>query len=406
MKKILFLMIMPIIVVLFFNCSKENDVVSGLINDITLTENGVIVLSDEDKIILEKDNLSDTENEILSKTTSTTRLSAHDTRLKYFAQALAASLENEEMIDVIKNEAMKKFDGDTEVLWDMVSGKLLANGTTFRQYIDSKYVKYSQSLLSIDEIEKVPLLNILFVTCCDDCFGDKPIKVTFVPLSKNDIEVDSVIAYDSKLNEYTISNTECPDFPLIAVGVNERVDPISKAVKYNGLSKQAKVSGYNEGYCLSFNEAWLYDDNEPCTKGAAEIYFRVYAYDASGNEMEDDTPEYEHMNYDIFGICATAGANLGHWTSNSSDPDYAAWLPSYFFDTNDHTTKPTTCKIVVWEDDTIDDDRVERYWSLIEGGEGSIIIPWPSHSSYLWYYGGGDSRDCDLKIIACVYSSY
>lgn len=399
MNKNILLAIIPIIVFFLLNCSEKDTVVTDLTNNTELIANGVVTLSDADRTILEKDNSLNTDNENLSKATSIAKLTAQEIRLKYFAKALATSLDNEELINLIKNEAMNKFDGDTEVLWEMVSDRMLTSGFTLREYIDSKYIKDNKSPLSISEIEKVPLLNILFVTCCDDCNSDKPMKVTFVPLTKNDIEVDSVIAYNSALNECTISNTECPGFPLIVIGVNERIDPISKEPKYSGFSKTAKVTGYSEGHCLKFNEAYLYDDKEPITKGAAEVYFRVYAYDESGNEIEDDTPEYEHMNYDTDDFIIWSGANLGHWTSDSNDPDYAGWLPSYFFDT-ENTTMPTTCKIVVWEDDAINDDRIERYWSLTENDFGDIIIPWPSLASYYWYYGGGNSSDCDLKIKA------
>jgi len=78
------------------------------------------------------------------------------------------------------------------------------------------------------------------------------------------------------------------------------------------------------------------------------------------------------------------------------------WLPQYFFDT-DNTVEPSTCKIAVKEEDTYDNDRIERRWSLTEGGEGSREISWPIEQYSRWYYGGGDNRNCDLRIISTFW---
>jgi len=253
MKIITLITIIPIIVLFFLNCSKESEIVSDLNSDTPVFDNGVIALSEEDKAILEKDNLSNNDDNILLKDNSIIRL-AHEIRLKYFAKALAVSLCNDEMVNIIMSEVMEKFDGDTEVLWEMVSSKLLSNGMTFREFIDTKFIKDSCSLISIDEIEKTPLLNILFVPSRDGGFDDKPTKVIYLPISKNDIEVDTVFAYDTALNEYHLSAKEVPDFSVFVVGINERVNPINKTVKYNGLNKQTKVTAdYTDGYIMIRN---------------------------------------------------------------------------------------------------------------------------------------------------------
>ena len=393
-----------ILIIMVYGCSKGNDTLLESEYDILDTK-GRIQLSERDKNILENDKSAQENHDFLNKA-SNAKLLAHEVRLKYLAKALAASLNNEELVSIIKNKAMNKFDGDTEILWEMVKDQTLKNGNTIRQHITSKFNKDERSILPIKQIERVPLLNILYLPSNNR--NNKDFRVTYIPVTKNDVEVDSVIAYDSNLNKFNISFTEPSDFPLFVVGVNERVDPINKEPKSYSLKKTVKTtSDYTKGACLLLCEAWLYDDKEPFLKGAAEIYFRVFAYDGSGNEIEDDRPIFTCMNYDNSGWELETGGcdNKGHWTSDNDDDDHVDWLPDYFFDTDDNSD-PQQCKIIVMEEDAGEDDRIERYWSLTEGAEGDIKFDWPSSYSYHRYYGGGNSRDCDLKIKAVYNSTY
>ena len=125
---------------------------------------------------------------------------------------MALEINNKKLYSIINTEVKKKFDGDTEILWDMIKDKKV-NTRSVSEYLNDNYNR-DNSILSIQEIEEVPLLNILFCENFYKYYGEKEIRVTYVPLSQNDIDTETITAYDSELNEFIIS-TEITEYFIV-----------------------------------------------------------------------------------------------------------------------------------------------------------------------------------------------
>jgi len=140
------------------------------------------------------------------------------------------------------------------------------------------------SFLSIDDIEGVPLLQISLPVNFEKWDSEKPILVAYTPLTIDDIEVEEIYAYDSEGNEYVLDAKMPPDFPVIVVGINERVDPVTKKLYFGKDGASLGKPNPDDPpdppnpppgtthIDVILDHVYLQDDGEPWTKGSPEIY--------------------------------------------------------------------------------------------------------------------------------------
>jgi hypothetical protein len=86
----------------------------------------LFVFSCEKKVDLEPDAAS-----------TTSSLRDGEELRKYFAKALVKALQEKEVREFLKAEALEKYDGDYDVLYALVKNKKLASGKTFEQTLAS-----------------------------------------------------------------------------------------------------------------------------------------------------------------------------------------------------------------------------------------------------------------------------
>ncbi|MBU4445250.1 MAG: DUF3103 domain-containing protein [Candidatus Marinimicrobia bacterium] len=149
---------------------------------------------------------------------------ANEIRLKYFAEALAKTLSNPGACRLLKQEIGKKFDGDYDVLWETVKDENISDKGKFRKLISDRLGEGRGSFLSIDEIENVPFLQISLPVNFEKWDGEKPILVAYTPLTIDDMEWKEIYAYDADMKEYILDAKTPPDFPVMVVGINERIE--------------------------------------------------------------------------------------------------------------------------------------------------------------------------------------
>lgn len=217
------------------SCSKNDNITGPKEENANNTE--AIKLTKEDKQILKKDqSLSKS-----SKSSNPCRI-ANQIRLKYIAKALAVSMENDRIRNILKEKISQEFDGDKDVLWEMIKNYDISNGQNMKKVLGDKIHKDANPLLNMSNLEQVPLLNIAIPANFEDWDGDKPIKVAYVPITKDDMETEKVIAYDRQLNRYKIDAQEAPDEPVVIVGINERVDELDNKGRLQKVSDKAASS--------------------------------------------------------------------------------------------------------------------------------------------------------------------
>lgn len=194
----------------------------------------------------------------------------NELRLKYFAMAVAKSLEDSKISYVLKEEIGKKFDGDFEILWSMVRDKIVSNGQKYREIIQNMFPINGNGNITLSEIERVPLLQIALPINYEKWDGITPILVAYTPLILDDTEWEVIYAYDSWGNEYELDANKLPNYPVMVVGINERCDENGHVIySENVLSKEADY-GFEKMY-----EVRARNYHEPGWKGDPEVYFQI-----------------------------------------------------------------------------------------------------------------------------------
>jgi hypothetical protein len=215
----------------------------------------------------------------------------NEIRLKYFAKAIAITLESPRIRSLLKEEIGKKFDGDYDVLWEMVKDSDIPGRGKFRKVVGNRFGK--GSFLSIGDIEGVPLLQISLPVNFEKWDGDEPILVAYTPLIIDDTEWEEIYAYDSEGNERVLDAKVEPDFPVIVVGINERVDDQGKLTKNTAVNAEY----------VKLMHCKLIDDHEPWSSGSPEIYL-LYV----------DTTVKLQQRKNMYSEWTSWGSN-GHWHS-------------------------------------------------------------------------------------------
>ena len=146
MKK--FISIISIIfffILLLVNCTENGTNYSKLNNNTQIGEKAINLNVDDKKILMDDSKLNE-DSKLLCEIDKDLRLKADEIRLKYFAKALAIAIEDKEVYKIIEEATSKKFDGDTEILWEMVKDETLPSGLTIRRFLNNKFNKDQSSI--------------------------------------------------------------------------------------------------------------------------------------------------------------------------------------------------------------------------------------------------------------------
>lgn len=186
-------------------------------------------------IACKKDGLRDSSNQ----STEAFADDSHASKM-YFARTLAAALEKEPALRTfIKEEALKMFDKDYDVLYHLVSDEKLRDGQTFYE----KIAKYAQSKDSLNlAIEKLPLLTILVPEVPDfDAIKWKENEVPAVAVEPQNPMGENVKAFYGELESFDIPFGLIPCFPVLVVKDNERVGIEKSGTRYNKAASTNKL---------------------------------------------------------------------------------------------------------------------------------------------------------------------
>ena len=265
---------------------------------------------------------------------------AYESRLKYFAKAVAQSLTSPGVGTYLKNEIGKKFDGDYDVLWATVKDRDFPNLGRMRGLVASS-LQGMNSIVSIQEIEEVPLLQISLPVGFEAWDGETAIKVAYTPLTINDVDVTEIYAYDGSGEEYILDGQEPPDFPLIVVGINERIaynQSLKKTIIDDGEGGGGGVGGGGTTelypYITEIDPTSHPNNWEPYYAGDAELYWAVRIYEHSGGvkiDVKQGNWAYDAWVFTITGWHSStpwrsANQKLGNAPESTSDIyDIAIW---------------------------------------------------------------------------------
>ncbi len=219
MKRYLLLILMMIFSLLFFCSDKDSQ--SSLVDDtnnssvmekkgkkIEITTNDYVVIEElknkKDKKPMEKAKLIELE-------------------LKYFSMAMALLVTEEDVCSLLKNNIAKQFDGDYDVLWGTLKDVKLNRGQ-FKKMLEACFDESAKKLLKAEDFDAIKLLNLAIPVQFENWDGISPLLVTYCPITINDIDVQTLEAFDAELNVTILDAQKEPDFPVLVIGMNERVD--------------------------------------------------------------------------------------------------------------------------------------------------------------------------------------
>jgi hypothetical protein len=220
--------------------------------------------------------------------------------IEELAITTAKALSNTEFRNHIKNEAMKQFDGDYDILYSRLNNEALKNGAVNGNfYLDNLSLVQSAFKTNPKEyisnlIKQVPKFQIAVPVNCENWNADNytPL-VAYIPVNFDEKTFTKIKAFDSKGNIHWLPLDKDPDFPVIVLGYNERTDDEGNLLDSNnsfknypiddggggggggGSSATSRTNGHAE-YINKFKFTDL-SNYEPWCLGKPEIRLHVYS---------------------------------------------------------------------------------------------------------------------------------
>lgn len=154
-------------------------------------------------------------------------LSSNELKIE-FARTLAKAMGDANVRALLKEEALKQFDNDYDVLFSLVKDREVLPGVSLASYLNS-LTTTNISFGSLSEI--APMLTI-FVPELKEFSPAKwntNNEIPAVAVVKNDYDEktnDHLIAFDALGRELQLESHKQPGFPVIVVKENERIAPI------------------------------------------------------------------------------------------------------------------------------------------------------------------------------------
>jgi hypothetical protein len=142
---------------------------------------------------------------------------------KDFSKILVKSLsESESFRQLIKNEALKQFDNDYDVLYESIKNQKLENGQTVRTLLQGN-CKDERKLLQIEN--ELPLLTIFVPSLPEKSFSaEKWNTQSEIPEVAAEVrETNDVFMYPPNSDEYILKSDRIPSFPVVVVKECERI---------------------------------------------------------------------------------------------------------------------------------------------------------------------------------------
>ncbi len=240
-----------------------------------------------------------------------------------FAKMLAVSLNSADFRKFIKEEAEKKFDGDYDILVSKVLNAKIG-GQNFSSMLKASH---TQGADVFSRVTKNEYLNISVPVEIEKWDTKAQTLLVANAIDYIDGETERVKAWDGKGNVYWIDAKVEPNYPVVVVGNNERLDFYEEYFAEQARAKNARTSGNTERVeyirCPNLDaiEGWL--------KGAPEIRFDGVVYNKTFSAafqafIKMEIPPARHNAKNGYTLALhTNTLNLFNWHFDENHgPDY------------------------------------------------------------------------------------
>jgi hypothetical protein len=221
------------------------------------------------------------ENEVITSETKKLEVSK-DEAMKELTLIVAKSLQDADFRTLLKNEAMKQFDGDYDVLFSTLKTKEVSKGNSVLQYLVSNCeTKGANEKYILNLASQIEDFQISVPVNCDKWDAQNYIPlVTFIPENFDEKTWKEITCYDANGNQTVLSAEKEPEMPVVVLGSCERMDYIPSSSIVESIietlnTKEARVSGCGE-YIVKMKfpglralESWYF--------GGPEIRLRIFS---------------------------------------------------------------------------------------------------------------------------------
>jgi len=178
-----------------------------------------------------------------------------DSQMLPFAKALYHAMkESPELRELIKNESLKQFDKEYEVLYQFIKDEKLGNRLSVRDLL-LKYFSNDKSLAVFES--KHPTLTIHIPILPEGSFSaeiwNAKEQIPAVAIHQTSFNSSTTLLvaekgqYNNKSETFVMKAREVPGFPVIVLKENARV-----VVSKNGKSKSPSLNNKNSDYVFDF----------------------------------------------------------------------------------------------------------------------------------------------------------
>ncbi len=260
--------------------------------------------------------------------------------LDEMAKLFASAVTSEQVRHDIHHAVAQRFDGDTEVLWEDLSEAPNVDSALAASYGANRSMLASDAGRAVDDVAaQIPRFQVAVPSKFDDWdpVNEVPL-VGYVPEGIDDLELETINAYDASGKAHKLDAWAEPAEPIIVLGVNERTDdsgnlldgaidsagnmaiPKPDATSPETESPQA-VAAAASNWGARIVRVKLVDNKEPIIKGKAEI---AYAAASTCGDLLKDEPNVQGLDLD--GEVITRNIYLGttrcdvviYWWENDS----------------------------------------------------------------------------------------
>jgi len=160
--------------------------------------------------------------------------------MEEMAIVYANALTNEAFRKALKDEVLKKFDGDYNVLHKTLQAQKLKNGESVSSILKSnlkstnlKSANFIEEGYTEEYVGKIPPLQVAIPVNCEkwNTSNEVPL-VVFIPDNYDEKTFDKVKAYKPDGSYIWISSKKEPDYPVVVISPSERVDLKGNLRKY------------------------------------------------------------------------------------------------------------------------------------------------------------------------------
>jgi hypothetical protein len=214
--------------------------------------------------------------------------------LDSLAKLFASAMTDATIRQSIHAAVAQRFDGDTDVLYTTLSTTSSVRSGLATAYSRGRAVRSSDALSAVDRLAgDIPRFQVAVPAKFDswDAASYTPL-VAYMPTGVEDTTLKTITAYDANGKAYALNAQVAPARPVIVLGLNERTDNSGKLLHPESSSRDttATTSGQMAlaatSYQVRMVKVHLINDNEPWTKGSAEISVRAQGCGLSYTDID------------------------------------------------------------------------------------------------------------------------